>query len=96
MESNPMFKRRHYGTPQSTLLIITNFIVFATVTTIFASSCTVSSFFWICMGLLALYNYFNIRKDREEYTKARIIAYVISIVGMIAVFIVMRYASQNC
>jgi len=84
-----VFKRRpgHNNTPESTLLIIANFIVVAIATSLFASKDHVSWFFWVIIGLLAVYNFFTIRKNREEFlTKAAIIAYVISIATLVAVF----------
>ena len=89
----PTFKRKHYGTPQSAMLIIANYVVFAVVLS-FTGGKT-GWFFWIAILLLALYNFFNIRKDREEYTKARIIAYVISIVIMVAMFFVFKIKGQT-
>jgi len=90
-----VYKRRHFGTPQSTLLILTNFTVFAVSASIFVG-CTINWFFWVTVGLLALYNFFNIRKDREEYNKFRVIAYVVSIIVMIALFILFRLKGENC
>lgn len=89
MDIQPTFKRRHFGTPQSTILIIANYVVFAVILT-FTSGKT-GWFFWIAIGLLALYNFFNIRKDRAEYTKARVIAYIISIVMMAIFFFIFKY-----
>lgn len=86
-----VYKRRHYGTPQSMLLIITNYAVFAIATSLFASGKTINWFFWVCIGLLAIYNFFNIRKDREEYTRARIIAYIISVALMVTIFFIFRH-----
>jgi len=91
-----IYKRRHYGTPQSTLLIIANYIVFAISTSLFAASCKINWFFWVALGLLALYNFFDIRKDREEYNRARIIAYIVSIILMVVVFIALRSQTKNC
>ena len=88
MDHNPMFKRRHYGTPQSTLLIISNFVVFGIILTL--SGKNAGWFFWIALALLALYNYSNIRKDREEYTKARIIAYILSLAAIVGMFFLFR------
>jgi cell division protein FtsW (lipid II flippase) len=85
-----VYKRKHYGTPQSALLIISNFAVLAVTMSIFAGEKHINSFFWVAMGLLALYNFFNIRKDREEYNRVRIIAYVVSVLLMIALFTVTR------
>lgn len=95
-DPNQFYKRRHYGTPQSILLIITNYIVFAMMGSIFASCTSINWFFWASMGGLAVYNFFNIRKDREEYNKARIIAYVISILIMVFMFIIYRLNAQKC
>lgn len=88
MDIKPTFNRRHYGTPQSTLLIIANYIVFALVLSF--SGGKTGWFFWIAMALLALYNFFNIRKDRESYNKPRIIAYIISIVMMVVFFFIFK------
>lgn len=89
MDLQSPFKRRHYGTPQSTTLIIANYVVFAVILTFTAGK--TGWFFWIAIGLLALYNFFNIRKDRAAYNKPRIIAYVISIVTMAALFFLFKY-----
>jgi uncharacterized membrane protein HdeD (DUF308 family) len=85
-----VYKRRHYGTPQSMLLIISNYAVFAVAASIFTTPQSIGWFFWVVIGLLAVYNFFNIRKDREEYNKTRIIAYIISILLMVAMFITYR------
>jgi hypothetical protein len=88
MADGPIFKRRHFGTPQSTLLILTNFIVFAVIITLKGKS--IGWFFWITIALLALYNFNNIRKDREEYNKPRIIAYVVSVLLLVVMFLFFR------
>jgi len=90
-----VFKRRpgHNNTPQSTLLIIANFIVVAIATSLFANKNHVNWFFWVVVGLLAVYNFFTIRKNREEFTKPAIIAYSLSIVILIAVFFL--YTAKN-
>lgn len=89
MDIQPPFKRRHFGTPQSTTLIIANYVVFAVILT-FTSGKT-GWFFWIAIGLLALYNFLNIRKDRDAYNKPRIIAYIISVAVMIGLFFLFKY-----
>ena len=84
-----LYKRRpgHNNTPESTLLIIANFIVVAAATSLFANKNHVNWFFWVVVGVLAVYNFFTIRKNREEFfTKAAMIAYVLSIVILIGVF----------
>jgi hypothetical protein len=91
-----LYKRRHYGTPQSLLLIVANFTVFCISASVFAMCDKIYWVFWAIMGLLVIYNIINIRKDREEYTRARIIAYVISILIMILMFVLFRSRPQNC
>ena len=95
MGPDDFYKRRHYGTPQSILLILSNFIVFAVASSIFALDKAINSFFWVVMGILAIYNFINIRKDREEYNRIRIIAYVGSVLLMIGMFILFRLKAQN-
>jgi len=72
-----------------------NYVVFAVATSLFASSDTINIFFWIVMGVLAIYNFANIRKDREQYNRIRIIAYAISLALMVVLFILLRIKVQN-
>jgi 4-hydroxybenzoate polyprenyltransferase len=95
MLPDDLYKRRHYGTPQSILLIMANYVVFAVATSLFASSGTINIFFWIVMGVLAIYNFTNIRKDREQYNRIRIIAYVVSVLLLVVMFILLRIKVQN-
>jgi len=95
MLPDDVYKRRHYGTPQSILLIITNFTVFAVAASIFIS-CTINWVFWVVMGLLGIYNFINIRKDREEYNRFRIIAYIVSILIMAAMLFLFKAANGHC
>src|SRR5258708_34652297 len=83
-----VFKRRqrHNNTPESVLLIIANYIVMSLAITLFTDKHHVSWFFWVIAGLLALYNFFTIRKNREEFTRPTLIAYSISVIVLIAVF----------
>jgi 4-hydroxybenzoate polyprenyltransferase len=91
-----VFKRRHFGTPQSFFLITANYIVLALAVELFALCTQINWIFWIVMGLLALYNAYSIRREREEYDKIRIIAYIISIAGMVLLFFVFRSSAQRC
>ncbi|MFI5138434.1 MAG: hypothetical protein ACHQIM_11470 [Sphingobacteriales bacterium] len=86
-----VFKRRprHNNTPESILLIIANFIVVAVAESIFVSKHHVNWFFWVVIGLLAVYNFFTIRKYREEFDKLTVISYVLSVAILIAVFFLM-------
>ncbi|RYZ96734.1 MAG: hypothetical protein EOP47_23240 [Sphingobacteriaceae bacterium] len=89
-------RRNHNNTPESVLLIIANYIVFAIATQLFAMCTRINGFFWIVLGLLALYNFYIIRKNREEYDRIRIIAYVLSLIGMALLFFVFRSKATPC
>ena len=91
MLSDDIFKRRrqHNNTPKPVLLIIANYMVCCT---LFAIISTANWFFWTVLALLAVYNYFNIRRFHEEYNKITIIAYLISLAGLILLYLLMRKA----
>jgi len=79
----PIFKRRHFGNPQIFNVIVTNYAVVFFGLMIFANSKhKIHWFFWVVMGLLAVYNVFMIYKHREEITPASIIAYVVGLAGL--------------
>jgi len=86
-----VFKRRprHNNTPESILLIIANFIVVAVAESIFVNKHHVNWFFWVVIGLLAVYNFFTIRKYREEFNRLTIISYALSVAILIVVFFLM-------
>ena len=86
-QPNQVFKRRHYGTPESFTLITTNYIVVAVALAIFASHHKIHWFFWVVFGLLAVYNVFSLRKNWSEYDKAGIIAYIIGVSGLPLLFL---------
>jgi len=85
-----VFKRRHFGTPQSFYLIAVNYVVLTLAIQMFAADKLINWFFWVTIGLLALYNAYKINRDREEYDKIRIIAYIISVAGMAVLFFALR------
>jgi hypothetical protein len=86
MESTgEIFKRRrnHNNTPKYALLIIANYVVCCT---LFTSGCKINWFFFLTMALLAVYNYFTIRRHIDEFIKPVIIAYLISWAGILLLF----------
>jgi len=93
-----LFKRRrnHNNTPKSVLLILTNYVVVLVGTSLFTSCNKISNFFWFIIAGLVAYNYFNIRRYHEEYNKVTVIAYVVSMVILIGVFIIYIATGQNC
>ncbi|HTD98554.1 MAG TPA: hypothetical protein VK668_04685 [Mucilaginibacter sp.] len=87
MEPHEVFKRRHYGTPESFTLITTNYIVMAVGLSITTSHHKIHWFFWVILGLLAIYNVFSLRRNWSEYNKASIIAYIIGTAGLGLLFL---------
>lgn len=73
-------RRRHNNTPTYITLIITNYIVLFVGASLLVSCNNIHWFFWVIAGFLAVYNFFSIRRNLEEYTKPIIIAYVSSLV----------------
>jgi hypothetical protein len=83
MEPGPIFKRRHFGTPESFTLITTNYIVIAVGLAIFKNAHhKIHWFFWVIIGLLAIYNAFSLHKNWSEFNKVSIIAYIIGVAGL--------------
>lgn len=89
-----VFKRRHFGTPESFFLITLNYIVLALATELFAL-CKINWFFWVVIGVLAFYNFYLVRREREDYDRVRIIAYVISLAGLVLMFFLFR-STERC
>lgn len=96
MIPDELFKPKHFGTPGSFYLITVNFIVLALSVQFFASCTQINWFFWVSIGLLAVYNVYQIRFYRDEYDKTRIIAYIISLIGMVFMFFVFRSGASHC
>ncbi len=80
-------RRRHDNTPASMVLIITNYIVTAI---LFSSINATSWFFYVVLAGLAVYNYFTIRRNHEEYTRVNTIIYIASWAGILGLFFLTR------
>lgn len=93
-----LYKRRgrHNNTPESVMLIITNYIVFTVSVQVFALCTRINWFFWVIIGLLTLYNIYVIRRNREEFDRLKIMAYIISLAGLAILFIVIRLKAKPC
>jgi amino acid transporter len=85
-----VFKRKHFGTPGYFMLMTTNFVVVTLAVQILAACAIITWYFWAAIAALAVYNFYKIRRDREEYDKIRIIAYIISLAGMVLLFFALR------
>ncbi|OCX51087.1 hypothetical protein BEL04_20445 [Mucilaginibacter sp. PPCGB 2223] len=91
-----VYKRRHYGTPQSFFLMITNYVVLVLAMQFFAQCTQISPYFWVTTGLLAAYNFYKIRREREEYDRPKVIAYIVSLAGLVLLFFALRSGAQHC
>jgi len=91
MISEDIFKRRrrHNNTPKYALLIIANYVVCCALFTLDAK---LNWFFFLTLILLAVYNYYNIRRNIDEFTKPAILAYILSLVGIVLLYFVARSA----
>jgi hypothetical protein len=80
-----IFKRRrnHNNTPKYALLIIANYVVCCGLFTVVSK---INWFFLLTVSLLAVYNYFTIRRHIDEFIKPVIIAYLISWAGILLFF----------
>lgn len=81
-----VFKPRpgHRNTPESVMLVMTNFIVICVAETLCTGHHAIYWFFWVIVGVLAVYNFFSLRKNLEVYSKADIIVYAVSWVVLAA------------
>ncbi|NCD70418.1 hypothetical protein [Mucilaginibacter agri] len=84
MVPEEVFKRRHYGTPPLFSLIIVNSVLICFIVPFFATCGTIHWLFWVFLALLSTYNFFTVRRYREELTKVMLIAYGISLVVEVA------------
>jgi hypothetical protein len=91
-----LYKRKHFGTPESVILIVVNYVIMAVAIEVFAMCTKINWFFWVITALLALYNYFNIRRNREEYVKNITIGYIFSLAGLVLMFVLFRMKAQPC
>jgi hypothetical protein len=93
-----LYKRRrgHNNTPPSVLLIFTNCIVLAILIQMFVGCSTINNFFWVAIAVLALYNVYTIRRNREEYNKLNIIVYTVSVLLMVFMLYYFSTHPNNC
>ncbi|MDB5155778.1 MAG: hypothetical protein JWR50_485 [Mucilaginibacter sp.] len=91
MISEDIFKRRrrHNNTPKYVLLIIANYVVCCA---LFTLDSKLNWFFFLTLIFLAVYNYYNIRRNIEEFTKPAIVSYILSLAGIVLLYFVARNA----
>ena len=82
-----LYKRRHFGTPETLMLIVVNYVVVAVGVELFAMCDKINWFFWVIFGGLIVYNAFTLRKNWSEFDRIAIIAYVIGAAGLPLLFL---------
>ena len=87
-----VFKRRrnHNNTPESVLLILANYIVIFASSILLADKKHINPFFWVVVATLAVYNFFTIRRNREEFQGVTLISYIVSVLILIGVFFFLK------
>lgn len=81
-----LYKRRHYDTPSTFILLMINIVAVGVLISFFPHH-TTNWFFWTAIGLLAVYNVFDIRKNRELYNRINIISYVVTMVVLVLLYV---------
>jgi hypothetical protein len=80
-----VFKRRHFNTPWSVLLIMTDYTAVFVLFSIYHHT-TPNWFFWLVIAVLVLYNFLELRKNRELITRSILIVYVLSLLFLIFLY----------
>lgn len=91
-----LYKRRHFGTPESLMIMVVNYVVLAVDIEWFAMCSKISWGFYAVLAVLAFYNYYTINKNRDEFTKQVTIGYIASLAGLVLMFILFRLKAQPC
>ncbi len=91
-----IYKRKHFGTPESLMLIVVNYVVMALAIEIFAMCTKIGWGFYVITAGLAVYNYYIIKRSRDEFNKTTTIAYVLSLAGVVLMFVLFRTKAQPC
>jgi hypothetical protein len=88
-----LYKRRpkHNNTPDSIMLVITNYAVVVISTGLLNTKDHISAFFWVVIALLAYYNFYMIRRNREEFAeRITLIAYIVNLFILVGLFFLLR------
>jgi hypothetical protein len=92
-----MFKDRHYSLQALISLVTANYIVFALAVQICVNCTRVHWFFWVILAGLAWYNYYTIRRNREEFEEKKTqIIYGASLVGMGLLYYLLGVVALHC
>jgi hypothetical protein len=97
MKPEIVFKDRNYSQQALISLITANYIVFAIGVQASVNCQRVHWFLWVVIAGLAWYNYYTIRRNREEFEEKKTqIIYVISILGMGLLYYLLGVVALHC
>jgi hypothetical protein len=97
MKPEVVFKDRNYSQQSLISLITANYIVFAIGVQACADCSRVHWFLWVILAGLALYNYYTIKRNIDEFSEKRTqIIYVISILGMGLIYYLLGVVNLHC
>lgn len=84
-----LYNRRHFGTPWLFSLFIADAIAVCLVVPFFRWP--VNWIFWAFIVLLAVYNFFTIRRNREDFNRISIISYIIFLLILMGGIVLILY-----
>ena len=91
------FQNRHYSSQAVVSLITVNYIVFALAVQLCVECDHINWFFWVALAGLAVYNFFTIRRNSEEFSDKRIqIMYAVSVILLGAIYYLLGVAGKHC
>lgn len=92
-----VFRNRNYSIQALISLSTANYIVFALLVQMCVSCTGINWFFWVGLALLALYNYYTIRRNTDEFQEKRTkIIYIGSLVGMGLLYYLLGVVALHC
>lgn len=92
-----LFNDRHYSLQALTSLVTANYIVFAIGVQATVSCKGVHWFLWVVLAGLALYNYYTIKRNPDEFSEKKTqIIYGVSILGMGVLYYLLGVVALHC
>jgi threonine/homoserine efflux transporter RhtA len=92
-----IFRDRNYSLQALVSLITANYIVFAIGVQASVNCQRVHWFLWVVIAGLALYNYYTIKRNTDEFAEKRTqIMYGISILGMGLLYYLLGVVALHC
>ncbi|CAM3969284.1 hypothetical protein MUGA111182_19765 [Mucilaginibacter galii] len=92
-----LFRDRNYSQQSLVSLITANYIVFAIAVQASVNCQRVHWFLWIVLAGLAVYNYFTIKRNIDEFSEKRTqIIYGLSMLGLALLYYLLGVVGLHC